>query len=57
MWNKVKKMFKRKRRKAEPLMLKSRDMGDGKYEVSGVVFYADSHAEACRKYRRGNRHE
>ena len=52
MWNKVKKMFKRKK-KTENVMLRSRHMGDGKYEVGGVVFYADTHAEAIRKYRRG----
>lgn len=34
------------------MMLKSRDMGNGKFEVCGVVFYADSHTEALRKYRR-----
>jgi len=34
------------------MMVNSRDLGDGKYEVSGVIFYADSHACAIRKYRR-----
>ena len=34
------------------MLLKSRDMGSGKYEVGGIVFYADSHQEALRKYRR-----
>ena len=33
-------------------MLKSRDLGNGKYEVGGVIFFADSHPEAIRKYRR-----
>ena len=46
--------------RAEPsddkMMLKSKDLGNGKYEVGGVVFYADSHAEACRKYKRGAKH-
>jgi hypothetical protein len=37
------------------MMLKSRDLGDGKYEVGGVVFFADTHAEAIRKYRRASR--
>jgi len=34
------------------MMLKSRDLGNGKYEVGGVIFHADSHPEAIRKYRR-----
>ena len=47
-------MFKKKKIKKDlPLLLKSRDMGAGKFEVNGVVFYCDSHAEALRKYRRG----
>jgi len=39
--------------KDHEMFLKSRDLGSGKYEVNGVIFYADSHAEAIRKYRRG----
>ena len=38
--------------KDEKMFLKSRDLGNGKYEVNGVIFYADSHAESIRKYRR-----
>ena len=38
--------------KDHKMMLKSRDLGNGKYEVGGVVFHADSHPEAIRKYRR-----
>lgn len=38
-------------KKCDNIMLKSRDLGDGKYEVSGIIFYADSHIEAIRKYR------
>ena len=49
-----KTMFKRKPKKECKMILKSRDMGDGKYEVDGIVFYADSHAEAIRKFRRAN---
>ena len=37
------------------MLLKSRDMGNGKYEVGGIVFYADSHQEALRKYRRAGK--
>jgi len=35
------------------MMLRSRFISKGKYEVAGVIFYADTHAEAIRKYRRG----
>lgn len=37
------------------MMLKSRDMGNGKFEVQGIVFYADNHNEALRKYRKGKK--
>ena len=39
----------------DKMLLKSRDMGNGKYEVGGIVFYADSHSEALRKYRRAGK--
>ena len=39
------------------MMLKSRDLGNGKYEVGGVIMYADSHAEAIWKYRKGYSNE
>ena len=38
------------------MALKSRDLGDGKYEVNGVIMYADSHPEAILKYRKGTAH-
>jgi hypothetical protein len=41
----------------DKMLLKSRDMGNGKYEVGGIVFYADSHQEALRKYRKGKSYE
>ena len=34
------------------LAIKSKDLGGGKYEVEGVIFYCDSHLEAIRKYIR-----
>lgn len=34
------------------LMLFSRDLGNGRYEVNGVIFYAKSHADAIGKYTR-----
>jgi len=42
----------KKPNKDHKMMLKSRDLGNGKYEVGGVIFFADSHPEAIRKYRR-----
>ena len=39
----------------DKILLKSRDMGNGKYEVGGIVFYADSHASAIHKYRRAKK--
>ena len=36
----------------DKMLLKSRCVCEGKYEVGGVTFYADTHAEAVRKYRR-----
>ena len=38
--------------KTDKLLLKSRCIKKGKYEVSGIIFDADSHEEAIRKYRR-----
>lgn len=32
------------------IMLHSKDLGNGRYEVCGVIFYAESHIEAIRKY-------
>ena len=64
-----KTMFKKKRHKDpvkvefEPrvrndkIMLTSKCKGDGKFEVGGVTFYADSHAEALRKYSRASSHK
>lgn len=34
------------------MILKSRDMGEGKFSVNGVIFYCDSHTEALNRYRR-----
>jgi hypothetical protein len=45
----------KKKNTPEEEPLKSRDLGDGKYEVCGIEFYADSHAEALRKYRRAKK--
>ena len=56
MWNKfnkwVKTLFYVKEEINFKMVLKSRDMGNGKYEVGGVVFNANSHAHALKKYRR-----
>lgn len=38
--------------KERAIKLHSKDLGEGKYEVEGVVFYAESHGEALRKYLR-----
>jgi len=35
--------------------LRSKDLGQGRYEVEGVIFYANSHPEALRKYLRQKR--
>lgn len=37
------------------MLLKSRDLGNGRYEVAGVIVYAKSHAEAVADYRRRNK--
>ena len=37
------------------MILKSRCIEEGKYEVGGVIFYADTHAEALNKYRRAHK--
>ena len=34
------------------MMIHSKDKGNGRYEVNGVMFYAKTHAEALRKYLR-----
>ena len=49
-WNRIKKMFKRKKRYEQPL--RSRDLGGGDYEVNGIVIPSGSHAEAVSKYKR-----
>ena len=43
-----------KQKNTDKMLLKSRDMGNGKYEVNGIVFYAESHAESILKYRRAH---
>ena len=52
-WKKIKKIFKKRK---EPLnhkmLLKSRDLGNGSYEINGVVIPAESHEAALMKYRR-----
>lgn len=37
------------------MQIRSKDKGNGRYEVNGVIFYAKSHAEALRKYLRLNK--
>ncbi len=37
------------------MYLKSRFVSEGKYEVNGVIFYADTHNEALNKYRKANK--
>ena len=34
------------------LKIESRDIGGGRYEVEGVIMYAETHAHAIRKYLR-----
>ena len=36
----------------DKMILKSRCIRKGKYEILGVIFDAESHEEAIRKYRR-----
>jgi len=55
LYRRIKQIFKRKPKADHKMMLKSRDIGDGKYEVSGVIMYAENHASAIRKYRRAKR--
>ena len=37
---------------ADKMTIKSRDLGGGKYEVCGVIFYAKSHLKAIQKWLR-----
>ena len=37
------------------MRIKSETLADGKYLVEGVVIYADTHAEAIRKWRRAKK--
>ena len=49
----IKKIFKRDiEDDTFKMVLKSRCVKDGMYEVNGVIFYADTHTEALKKYRR-----
>ncbi len=50
-------LTKKKEKPNPKMMLNSRDMGGGKFEVNGVVFYADSHSEALKKYTKGSKNE
>jgi hypothetical protein len=50
MWEKLKKLFTNNTE--DKMMLRSRDLGNGMYQVCGVNVTATSHAEALRKYRR-----
>ncbi len=43
--------------KDRSIKLRSKDLGGGKYEVEGVVLYAESHAIALRKYLRQKKPE
>ena len=36
----------------DKMTIKSRDLGGGRYEVCGVIFYAKSHIKAIRKWLR-----
>lgn len=49
------KEAKDKKRESQKMALKSRNMGNGRFEVNGVVFYADTHNEALEKYRKANK--
>lgn len=41
--------------KDREIKLHSKDLGDGRFEVEGVIFYCVSHTEAIRKYLRGRK--
>lgn len=41
--------------KEYPLKIRSRAVKDGMYEIEGVIIYADTHAEALRKWCRAKK--
>jgi len=39
----------------DKMKIRSKDLGNGKFNVEGIIFYADTMIEAIRKYLRAKK--